>query len=89
MLQLLRSKEEIEKEQEIEEKVEETSVKEDYKLVRRTFLLDELYVEALRIYTYNERLGLSEYLKKLLSENIPDEVFDEAKKNIAEMKLNK
>lgn len=59
--------------------------KDGYVMIRKTFLFNELYDEAMRIYTYNERLGLSEFLKQLLDENIPKEVFEEAEMYVAKM----
>ena len=63
--------------------------KDDYVIVRKTFLFNELYDEAMRIYTFDQRMGLSEFLKKLLDENIPEEVFNKAKRHVAEMEIKR
>ena len=104
---LIRSREEIEKEQEQEKeltkrekealarekrKKEEELQKEIEKkylaykeMTRKTFLLDPISVEALRIFTFKNKKGLSEAALEMLIKYIPREIWVEARNNIIDI----
>lgn len=101
---LIRSREEIEKEQETEQvltkkekealereaKKREAEVQKEiekrYKAfkepTRKTFLMDPISVEALRIFTYENRKGLSEAIVDMMLRYIPREIWTEARNNV-------
>lgn len=104
---LLRSKEEIEKEQAAEqaltkkekEALEKEAKKREAALqkeiekryksykepTRKTFLLDPISIEALRIFTFENRKGLSEAIVDMLIKYIPREIWTEARNNIIDI----
>lgn len=75
--ELIRSKSDIEKE--TREKYLSKKV-----ATRKTFLLDPISIEALRIYTYEHRKGLSESIIDMMLKYIPREIWREARENVLE-----
>lgn len=82
---LIRSKEEIEQEETVSNE-EAAKVFKSYKTaVRKTFLLDPISIEALRIFAYKYRKGLSETIIDMLIKYIPREIWVEARNNIIDI----
>lgn len=75
--ELIRSKSDIEKE--TREKYLSKKV-----ATRKTFLLDPISIEALRIYTYEHRKGLSEAIIDMMLKYIPREIWREAREHVLE-----
>lgn len=50
--------------------------------IRKTFVLDPITIEAIRIFTFKNRKGLSESVIDMLLQYIPKEVWIEARRNI-------
>lgn len=72
---LIRPKEEVEK--------EEREKCLSYKVAtRKTFLLDPITIEALRIFIFKNRKGLSESVIEMLLKYIPKEIWIEARRNV-------
>lgn len=53
--------------------------------VRKTFLLDPITIEAIRIFTFKNRKGLSEAMLDMLLRYIPVDVWTEARNNIIDI----
>lgn len=82
---LIRSKEEIEQEKAASNE-EASKVFKAYKqAVRKTFLLDPISIEALRIFAYKYRKGLSETITDMLIKYIPREIWAEARNNVIDI----
>ncbi|MEE0930560.1 MAG: hypothetical protein UIM53_06125 [Acutalibacteraceae bacterium] len=52
---------------------------------RKTFLMDPISIEALRIFTYENRKGLSEAIVDMLIKYIPRDIWREARNNIIDI----
>lgn len=50
--------------------------------IRKTYFLSPELIEAIRIYAFEERKDISEAVRFLLLESIPDRYLEEARKNL-------
>lgn len=72
------------KEEEVEREIQKRYM--SYKTaVRKTFLMDPITIEALRIFTFENRKGLSEAMVDMCLRYIPREVWTEARNNIIDI----
>lgn len=72
------------KEEEVEKEIQKRYM--SYKTaVRKTFLMDPITIEALRIFTFENRKGLSEAMVDMCLRYIPREVWTEARNNIIDI----
>lgn len=83
---LIKPKEEKEKERKQEREEIEKKNRERYlsykKPMRKTFLFDPLTIEAIRLFTFKNRKGMSNAMMDMLLRYIPPEIWIEARNNI-------
>ena len=60
----------------------QNSVKE--KKIKRTYLLDEVLVEAIRIISFENKMLTNNLIKDILLKAIPNEILEKARENIKE-----
>lgn len=60
----------------------QNSVKE--KKIKRTYLLDEVLVEAIRIMSFEKKMRTNNLIKDILLKAIPNEILEKARENIKE-----
>lgn len=60
----------------------QNSVKE--KKIKRTYLLDEVIVEAIRIMSFEKKMRTNNLIKDILLKAIPNEILEKARENIKE-----
>ena len=84
-----REKEALAKEQRKREEALQKEIEKTYMAfkttTRKTFLMDPISVEALRIFTYENRKGLSEAIVDMLLRYIPREIWAEARNNVIDI----
>ena len=82
---LIRPKEEVEKDS-LKAEEENRNRFMAYKVpTRKTFLLDPITIEAIRIFTFRNRKGLSEAMMDMLLKYIPADIWTEARGNIIDI----
>lgn len=82
---LIRSKEEIEQENSASKKEAANIFKAYKEAVRKTFLLDPISIEALRLFAFYNRKKLSETVTDMLIKYIPREIWAEARNNVIDI----
>lgn len=78
------AREQRKKEEAIQKEIEKKYM--SYKThVRKTFLMDPIAIEALRIFTFENRKGLSEAIIDMMLRYIPREMWAEARNNVIDI----
>lgn len=78
------AREQKKKEEQIQKEIEKRYM--SYKeATRKTFLMDPISIEALRIFTFENRKGLSETIVDMLLRYIPREIWAEARNNVIDI----
>ena len=78
------AREKRKKEEAVQKEIEKTYMV--YKTaVRKTFVMDPISIEALRIFTYENRKGFSEAITDMLLRYIPREIWSEARNNVIDI----
>ena len=60
----------------------QNSVKE--KKIKRTYLIDEVLLEAIRIMSFEKKMRTNNLIKDILLKAIPNEILEKARENIKE-----
>lgn len=84
-----REKEALAREQKKKEEALQKEIEKRYMsyktAVRKTFLMDPVSIEALRIFTFENRKGLSEAIVDMMLRYIPREIWTEARNNVIDI----
>ena len=82
---LIRPKAEIEEEKKKAAEELQASYMAYKTAIRKTFVLDPITIEAIRIFTFRNRKRLSEALLDMLLKYIPADIWTEARKNVIDI----
>lgn len=69
-----------------DEQTDKKPVKKEKKLIRQTYHMNPVIVEAVKILDFETREGISSIINRILEQNIDDVTLEQAKKNIMKRK---